>query len=60
MLLDATGTARTRHGRVDVRPSDGPDSVLVRPDGYVAWAGVPDGTLEEALETWFGESLEAA
>ncbi|MEV4803741.1 FAD-dependent monooxygenase [Nonomuraea sp. NPDC049421] len=60
VLLDATGTARTRHGRVDVRPSDGPDSVLVRPDGYVAWAGVPDGTLDEALQTWFGESLEAA
>jgi 3-(3-hydroxy-phenyl)propionate hydroxylase len=34
-----------------------PDAVLIRPDGYVAWAGV--GTthgLENALTKWFGES----
>lgn len=32
-----------------------PAAVLIRPDGYVAWAG--DGTLHgltEALSTWFG------
>jgi serine/threonine protein kinase len=29
-----------------------PPAVLVRPDGYVAWAG--DGPLEPALERWFG------
>ncbi|MFC4112007.1 FAD-dependent monooxygenase [Nonomuraea zeae] len=59
MLLDATGGLRVRHGRVDVVPSEGPDCVLVRPDGYVAWAGgTPDKSLEQALETWFRESLE--
>ncbi|MGH8861156.1 MAG: FAD-dependent monooxygenase, partial [Jatrophihabitantaceae bacterium] len=33
----------------------GPTTVLIRPDGHVAWVG--DGTqtgLEEALTTWFG------
>ncbi|SEH02789.1 2-polyprenyl-6-methoxyphenol hydroxylase [Nonomuraea solani] len=57
VLLDVTGGLRVRHGRVDVVPSDGPEAVLVRPDGYVAWAGTPDRTLDEALETWFAESL---
>ena len=32
-----------------------PDAVLIRPDGYVAWAGGPaDAGLEDALATWFG------
>jgi hypothetical protein len=26
--------------------------VLIRPDGYVAWAG--EGPLADALTTWFG------
>ncbi|MBF8192953.1 FAD-dependent monooxygenase [Nonomuraea sp. K274] len=60
VLLDATGRLRVRHGRVDVVPAEGGDTVLVRPDGYVAWAGTPDETLEAALETWFGESLQVA
>jgi 2-polyprenyl-6-methoxyphenol hydroxylase-like FAD-dependent oxidoreductase len=37
-----------------------PDSVLIRPDGYVAWAG--DKTqlgLTDALTTWFGPPAEA-
>ena len=32
-----------------------PEAVLIRPDGYVAWAG--EGTqagLDEALTRWFG------
>ncbi len=39
-----------------------PSAVLVRPDGYVAWVGVGDGSgsgLEEALTTWFGPSSTA-
>ncbi|MFG1869556.1 FAD-dependent monooxygenase [Micromonospora arborensis] len=33
------------------------DALLVRPDGYVAWAFGPDGTddLPEALAIWFGD-----
>jgi Aromatic-ring hydroxylase, C-terminal/FAD binding domain len=30
-----------------------PEAVLIRPDGYVAWAGGPG--LPEALSRWFGE-----
>ena len=49
--------------RVDVittscldRPAD---AVLIRPDGYVAWATGPDTpdpvpSLQQALRTWFG------
>jgi len=32
-----------------------PAAVLIRPDGYVAWAGTPgDPDLPDALATWFG------
>jgi hypothetical protein len=32
-----------------------PPAVLIRPDGYVAWAGaLTDSKLPEALATWFG------
>jgi 2-polyprenyl-6-methoxyphenol hydroxylase-like FAD-dependent oxidoreductase len=46
--------------RVDVRPlpeTPGVTALLVRPDGYVAWAadGTPSPTaLRDALRTWFG------
>ncbi|MEU4513044.1 FAD-dependent monooxygenase [Nonomuraea wenchangensis] len=60
VLLDPGGGLRVRHERVEVVPYEGPDAVLVRPDGYVAWAGRPDDTLDAALETWFGEHLEPA
>ena len=32
-----------------------PPAVLIRPDGYVAWAGdLTDPELPRALSTWFG------
>lgn len=30
------------------------ESVLIRPDGYVAWAAPGDGQLQAALRRWFG------
>ncbi|WP_433871680.1 hypothetical protein [Saccharopolyspora sp. CA-218241] len=35
------------------------DAILVRPDGYVAWAGSDPGELTRALRTWFGEPADA-
>ncbi|HET9139223.1 MAG TPA: hypothetical protein VFO68_07645, partial [Actinophytocola sp.] len=34
-----------------------PDAVLVRPDGYIAWAAPSDDDLTEALRRWFGAPL---
>ncbi|WP_251049473.1 FAD-dependent monooxygenase [Streptomyces sp. ISL-86] len=68
-LADDDGVRRTAaawQGRVDVatvhaKPTDGPDplagttALLVRPDGYVAWAGSSaEQGLAAALERWFG------
>jgi 2-polyprenyl-6-methoxyphenol hydroxylase-like FAD-dependent oxidoreductase len=61
------GAASPWRGRVDVvagRPVSEPPpaaAMLIRPDGYVAWAVNPDtgdltGGLPEALRTWFGAS----
>lgn len=36
------------------------DSVLVRPDGYVAWTAPDGGDLPSALRRWFGEPARAA
>jgi 3-(3-hydroxy-phenyl)propionate hydroxylase len=37
-----------------------PAAVLIRPDGYVAWAGsLTDQTLSQALTTWFGAATPA-
>jgi len=33
---------------------DAPRSVLVRPDGHIAWAAPAGGDLEAALTRWFG------
>ena len=68
VLLDLTaaGTfAAAGHGwedRVDILTAQSPDppapALLIRPDGYVAWAAAPDapqaGGLRRALTTWFG------
>jgi 2-polyprenyl-6-methoxyphenol hydroxylase-like FAD-dependent oxidoreductase len=35
------------------------ESVLIRPDGYVAWAAPGDGQLAESLRRWFGTDLHA-
>ncbi|MFC7266015.1 FAD-dependent monooxygenase [Streptomyces lutosisoli] len=35
---------------------NGTASVLIRPDGYVAWAAPGSGTVQEALVRWFGET----
>jgi 3-(3-hydroxy-phenyl)propionate hydroxylase len=38
-----------------VGPVSAPTAVLIRPDGYVAWAGNPTSLgLADALTTWFG------
>jgi 2-polyprenyl-6-methoxyphenol hydroxylase-like FAD-dependent oxidoreductase len=71
VLLDLAGGADLRAvadpwtDRVDVvrASSDTPpaDAVLIRPDGYVAWAGGADATaaLEHALTRWFGDATPA-
>ncbi|MEU6406790.1 FAD-dependent monooxygenase [Streptomyces sp. NPDC046985] len=67
-FADDAGARRTAagwRGRLDVhtvcaKPVDGPDALagvpalLIRPDGYVAWAGEPAHGLEAALERWLG------
>jgi 2-polyprenyl-6-methoxyphenol hydroxylase-like FAD-dependent oxidoreductase len=45
--------------RIDVTTAECPagapaDAFLIRPDGYVAWAGTPGVGLDQALRTWFG------
>ncbi|MFD9701850.1 FAD-dependent monooxygenase [Lentzea sp. NPDC059081] len=69
VLLDLTGdgtpgeVAAGWAGRVDrvtARSAAAPaDAVLVRPDGYVAWAGDQPEELAKALRTWFGEPVPA-
>ena len=40
---------------------DAPAAVLIRPDGYVAWAGdLGDPDLPDALTTWFGAAVPAS
>jgi 2-polyprenyl-6-methoxyphenol hydroxylase-like FAD-dependent oxidoreductase len=34
-------------------------TILVRPDGYIAWSGSDDAELAEAIEQWFGASAMA-
>ncbi|WP_228001653.1 FAD-dependent monooxygenase [Nocardia australiensis] len=56
------------HGLIDVVlveriPEDLPPTVLLRPDGYVAWSGSLRGGaagLREAVVRWFGAPLPAA
>ncbi|MGN9845543.1 aromatic-ring hydroxylase C-terminal domain-containing protein [Nonomuraea sp. H19] len=53
----AAPPGRRPAGWVDVVPG----AVLVRPDGYVPWAGMyPYETLDAVSATWFGERPEVA
>jgi 2-polyprenyl-6-methoxyphenol hydroxylase-like FAD-dependent oxidoreductase len=58
---DVTKTAAGWSDRVDVITASTPeppaDAVLIRPDGYVAWAGEELAGLENALSTWFGGTV---
>jgi 2-polyprenyl-6-methoxyphenol hydroxylase-like FAD-dependent oxidoreductase len=71
VLFDGTGgaefadAARPWADRVDVVTAAGTDALLVRPDGYVAWAADgADGTavvrLRQALARWFGSAANFA
>jgi bifunctional hydroxylase/dehydrase len=67
-FADDAGARRTAAGwqgrlnvhTVSAKPVDGPDvlagvpALLLRPDGYVAWAGEPAQGLAAALERWLG------
>jgi bifunctional hydroxylase/dehydrase len=67
VLIDTTGALDVRgwSGLVDFVAAvpgqdwpEGTEAVLLRPDGYVAWAG--GAGLEDALLRWFGPPQEAA
>ncbi|NYD34143.1 FAD-dependent oxidoreductase [Actinomycetospora corticicola] len=56
-LLDRTGLAvGSWSDRVDRLPDGGggPESLLLRPDGHVAWIGSDQSELDEHLGRWFG------
>ncbi|WP_414445277.1 FAD-dependent monooxygenase [Burkholderia sp. 22PA0106] len=54
--------SRVRHLVSDANDRLGLRAVLVRPDGFVAWAtdaAEAEGALEETLRRWFGEARDA-
>ncbi|MEU8608845.1 FAD-dependent monooxygenase [Actinoplanes sp. NPDC048791] len=56
-LADLVAAWRDRIDLISARAQTPPaEALLIRPDGYVAWALGPDGTegLLDALATWFG------
>ncbi|WP_433124950.1 FAD-dependent monooxygenase [Micromonospora sp. CA-240977] len=60
-----TGDTPARSDRVNVvtverHPDLDADAVLLRPDGYVAYAGPVGGALDAALSRWFGAADRAA
>ncbi|MET7459841.1 FAD-dependent monooxygenase [Nonomuraea sp. NPDC005501] len=69
LLLDLTGgndlaaAAEPWNGRVHrvTATADDPPApaLLIRPDGYVAWAGADPDSLETALTRWFGPGTQA-
>ncbi|MFI5908018.1 FAD-dependent monooxygenase [Dactylosporangium sp. NPDC051541] len=60
LLLDATpdrsATELAARWAGRVRTVPGPENLLIRPDGIVAWGGEGTDGLEKALTTWFGSS----
>jgi 2-polyprenyl-6-methoxyphenol hydroxylase-like FAD-dependent oxidoreductase len=67
VLIDATGelrhAAEAWNDRVDyVALAGKPEStsMLIRPDGFVAWSQDDPGTLGDALRGWFGSPAKAA
>lgn len=63
--------AHAGHGwqdRMDIRTAEHPSppasALLIRPDGFLAWAAATDaediGTLHDALTTWFGTPATGA
>jgi 2-polyprenyl-6-methoxyphenol hydroxylase-like FAD-dependent oxidoreductase len=55
------GRAAPWRDRIDVVTAQCPtgapaDALLVRPDGYVAWAGTAKDELSRALRRWFGDA----
>lgn len=62
-LVAAAGAWSDRVDIVTASASDAPtDALLLRPDGYVAWAGDREDSdgLRHALHTWFGEAALSA
>jgi hypothetical protein len=54
-LADALAPWAARVARVPAKAETAPaDALLIRPDGYVAWAGAEPETLRAALIRWFG------
>ncbi len=53
-----TDAAQPWATRIDIHatttPSPPADAILIRPDGYVAWAGTDPTALTRALTKWFG------
>lgn len=56
-LHDVVRPWRDRVHVVRTAAAERTDAVLIRPDGYVAWAGDDPAALACALHTWFGEPL---
>lgn len=50
----------TTSARESATSSLGGGALLVRPDGYVAWAGTDPKELDIALRRWFGDPADAA
>ncbi|GAB3443380.1 FAD-dependent monooxygenase [Streptomonospora sediminis] len=56
-LATAAGLWSDRVRRVTATADDAPaPALLIRPDGYVAWAGADPGGLQAALTRWFGQA----